>query len=311
MDLGSRNPDSITPDIHHGHQRTAGRLLEGRGRHRHGRGSAGRVQSAERQRPRTKASAESTPAKADKAKPEVEDETDPPEALEGEPVIPRRAYEDERRKRQDWKLRAVEAETKHKELQRQFDEAQRRATAPPPPQAAPQPQQPPPDPQTDPRGFANHLMQQQAATLLNERLNNSEMMLREKIGDEKLGEYVEEFRQMAQADPTLFGKLYSQPHPYNWMTREVDRLRLVRDVGTDPAAYREKILAEGRAQWEQEATPAPPAPSPALGMQPSLATARSVAGRSAGAWTGEPSLEDVLAPVQNRKKANGAAPVRY
>ena len=259
--------------------------------------------------PEAKASVESTPAKADKAKPEVEDEADPPEALEGEPVIPRRAYEDERRKRQDWKARAVEAETKHKELQRQFEEAQRRATAPPPqPQAQPQ-YQPPPDPQADPRGFANHLMQQQAATLLNERLNNSEMMLREKIGDEKLGEYVEEFRQLAQADPTLFGKLYSQPHPYNWMTREVDRLRLVRDVGSDPAAYRDKILAEGRAQWEAEK--AAPAPSPALGMQPSLATARSVAGRSAGAWTGEPSLEDVLAPVQNRKKANGAAPVRY
>ena len=259
--------------------------------------------------PEAKASAESTPAKADKAKPEVEDETDPPEAIEGEPVIPRRAYEDERRKRQDWKARAVEAETKHKELQRQFEEAQRRATAPPSqPQAQPQ-YQPPPDPQADPRGFANHLMQQQAATLLNERLNNSEMMLREKIGDEKLGEYVAEFRELAQADPTLFGKLYSQPHPYNWMTREVDRLCLVRDVGSDPAAYREKILAEGRAAWEAEK--ATPAPSPAAGMQPSLATARSVAGRSAGAWTGEPSLEDVLAPVQNRKKANGAAPVRF
>ena len=120
------------------------------------------------------------------------------------------------------------------------------------------------------------------------------------IGDEKLGEYVNEFRQMAQADPTLFGKLYSQPHPYNWMTREVDRLRLVRDVGSDPAAYREKILAEGRAQWEAEK--AAPAPSPALGMQPSLAGARSVAGRTAGAWTGEPSLDDVLSPVQNRQE---------
>ena len=253
--------------------------------------------------PEAKASVESTPAKADKAKPEVEDETDPPEALEGEPVIPRRAYEDERRKRQDWKARAVEAETRHKELQRQLDEATRRATAPAPqPQAQPQ-YQPPPDPQADPRGFANHLMQQQAATLLNERLNNSEMMLREKIGDEELGKYVEEFRQMAQADPTLFGKLYSQPHPYNWMTREVDRLRLVRDVGSDPAAYRDKILAEGRAQWEAEKTA--PAPSPAAGMQPSLAGARSVAGRTAGSWTGEPSLEDIVAPIQNRRNANG------
>ena len=262
--------------------------------------------------PEAKAPVESKPAaKADKAKPEPEEDTDPPEPIDGEPVIPRRAYEDERRKRQDWKARAVEAETKHKELQRQFEEATRRATAPPPTQPHAQPQQPPPDPATDPRGFAQHLVQQQAATLLNERLNNSEMMLREKIGDEKLAEYVEDFRQMAQADPTLFGKLYSQPHPYNWMTREVDRLRVARDMGDDPAAYRERILAEGRAQWEAEAKAAPPALSPAAGMQPSLATARSVAGRSAGAWTGEPSLDDVLGPVQNRRKTNGAAPVRF
>ena len=47
----------------------------------------------------------------------------------------------------------------------------------------------------------------------------------------------------------------------------------------------------------------PAVPQPAgAGMQPSLANARSVAGRTAAAWTGEPSLEDVLAPVQNRKR---------
>jgi hypothetical protein len=136
------------------------------------------------------------------------------------------------------------------------------------------------------------------------------MMLRDKVGDEKLNEYVQEFRNLAAADPTLFGKLYSQPHPYAWLTREVDRLRLVRDVGDDPAAYRAKIEAEARAKWEAEAK-AQPAPSPAAGMQPSLGTARSVAGRTAGAWSGEPSLEDVLAPVQNRRNTNGSGQVRY
>ena len=245
-------------------------------------------------------------AKPTTAKPEPEDEADaePSDRLEqdGKSYIPQQVLERERQRRQDWKARAVEAETKHKELQRQLDEATRRATAPPPqPQAPPQP---PPDPAADPRGFAQHLVQQQQAALLNERLNNSEMMLADKIGAEKLNEYVQEFRTLATADPTLFGKLYSQPHPYAWLTREVDRLRLVRDVGDDPAAYREKILAEARTQWEQEAK-AQPAPSPAAGMQPSLGTARSVAGRTAGAWSGEPTLEDVLAPVQNRKSANG------
>ena len=257
--------------------------------------------------PKPEAKAEPA-AKPATAKPEPEDEADPPEALEGEPVIPRRAYEDERRKRQDWKARAVEAETKHKELQRQFEDAQRRATAPPPQQQAPP--QPPPDPVTDPRGYAQYVEQREAQRELNARLNNSEMYIRDKVGDEKLSEYVNEFRQMANADPTLFGKLYSQPHPYAWLTREVDRLRLVRDVGDDPAAFRAKIEAEARARWEQEAKQGP-APSPAAGMQPSLGTARSVAGRTAGAWTGEPSLEDVVAPVQNRRNTNGSGQVRY
>ena len=256
---------------------------------------------AEAPEPKVETKAEPT-AKPDKAKPEADEDTDPPEPLEGEPVIPRRAYEDERRKRQDWKARAVQAETRHQELQRQFEDAQRRATAPPPqPQAPPQP---PPDPATNPQGWAQHVVQQQQAALLNERLNNSEMMLADKIGAEKLNEYVSEFRQLANADPTLFGKLYSQPHPYAWLTREVDRLRLVRDVGDDPAAFRAKIEAEARVKWEAEAK-AQPAPSPAAGMQPSLGTARSVAGRTAGAWSGEPSLEDVLAPIQNRRSANG------
>jgi len=245
--------------------------------------------------------------KAATAKPESEDDTEPAQALDGEPIVPRRAYEDERRKRQDWKERAARLEGELAAYRKQQEEAQRRAAATPQPTY-----QPPPDPAVDPRGFAQHLVQQQQAALLNERLNNSEMMLREKIGDQKLSEYVEEFRGMAEADPTLFSKLYSQPHPYNWLTREVERQRTLRDVGDDPAAFRAKIEAEARAKWEQEAKAAPAPVSPAAGLQPSLATARSVAGRTVGAWSGEPSLEDVLSPIQNRKKPNGAGgSVRY
>jgi hypothetical protein len=260
--------------------------------------------------PEAKAEPAAKPATA-KLEPEDEADAEPADRLEadGKSYIPQQVLERERQRRQDWKARAVEAETRHKELQRQLDEATRRATAPPPqPQAPPQP---PPDPATNPQGWAQHVVQQQQAALLNERLNNSEMMLADKIGQEKLSEYVNEFRNLANADPTLFGKLYSQPHPYAWLTREVDRLRLVRDVGDDPAAFRAKIEAEARAKWEAEAKQAPP-PSPAAGMQPSLGTARSVAGRTAGAWTGEPSLEDVLSVVQNRKRPNGAGgSVRY
>ena len=79
---------------------------------------------------------------------------------------------------------------KHKELQRQFEEATRRFPARTPTQPHAQPQEPRRQTTaTDPRGFGQYLAQQQAATLLNERLNNSEMMLREKIGDKELAEY--------------------------------------------------------------------------------------------------------------------------
>ena len=225
-----------------------------------------------------------------------EDDAEPPQALDGEPVIPRRAYEDERRKRQDWKEKAARLEGELAAYKAQQEQARQ-----------PQPEQMPPlapiDPAQDPVGFTARLQQ----VLLNERLNNSEERLREKIGDEKLNEYVNEFKQLAQHDQTLFGKLYSQTNPYAWMTREVDRLRHLREVGDDPSAYRARIEAEARAKWEAEAAAKPPPPpvSPAAGMQPSLATARSVAGRTASTWTGEPSLEEVLAPVQNRRSANG------
>jgi len=223
-----------------------------------------------------------------------EDDAEPPQALDGEPVIPRRAYEDERRKRQDWKEKAARLEGELAAYKAQQEQARQ-----------PQPEQMPPlapiDPAQDPVGFTARLQQ----VLLNERLNNSEERLREKIGDEKLNEYVNEFKQLAQRDQTLFGKLYSQTNPYAWMAREVDRLRHLREVGDDPSAYRARIEAEARAKWEQEQTAKLPAPSPAAGLQPSLATARSVAGRTASTWTGEPSLEEVLAPVQNRRSANG------
>src|SRR4029077_16278872 len=52
-------------------------------------------------------------------------DAEPPAPQLGEAVVPRRALEDERHKRQDWKERAVKAETQHAELMRQLDEAKK------------------------------------------------------------------------------------------------------------------------------------------------------------------------------------------
>jgi hypothetical protein len=240
--------------------------------------------------------AEATPPEPKAAEKPPVDDDEPSERLDhdGKSYIPQQVLERERKRRQDWKEKAARLEGELAAYKAQQEQARQ-----------PQPEQMPPlapiDPAQDPVGFTARLQQ----VLLNERLNNSEERLREKIGDEKLNEYVNEFKQLAQRDQTLFGKLYSQTNPYAWMAREVDRLRHLREVGDDPSAYRARIEAEARAKWEQEQTAKLPAPSPAAGLQPSLATARSVAGRTASTWTGEPSLEEVLAPVQNRRSANG------
>ena len=63
----------------------------------------------------------------------------------------------------------------------------------------------------------------------------------------------------------------------------------VGEVGDDPAAYRAKVEAEIRAQIQSQA----PA-QPQFNVPASLNGARSVATRSAPAWTGPPPLESIF-----------------
>ena len=248
------------------------------------------------------------PAESKVAPEPAEDDAEPSDRLDhdGQTYIPRQAFDRERQRRQDWKEKAARLEGENAAMRRQMEEGRRAAQPPPQPVY----RQPPPDPAADPHGYANYVGQQQLQAQLNHQLNVSEMLLREKIGDDKVSEYVNEFKELAQRDQTLFGKLYSQPHPYAWMQREVERQRVLRDVGDDPGAYRSKIEAEARAKWEAEAATRQPAPpvSPAAGLQPSLASARSVAGRTSPNWTGMTSEEDLVASIQNRKRANGGGP---
>ena len=170
-------------------------------------------------------------------------------------------------------------------LAKQLEELKRA----PAPQAQPQPQYQPINPAENPQAYH----QQVQATLLNERLNMSQMMLTKELGAEKVEAAVAEFKQHAQADPRLYTQLYQQPDPYGWMASEVDRLRLIREVTTDPAGYEAKL----RAKWEAEGgTPQAPAPrvSPVAGLAPSLANVRSALPRSSAAYTGPQSLDDIL-----------------
>lgn len=244
------------------------------------------------------------------ASPKVEDDADHDDQPEPtDPVGSFKAYEAERRRRQDWKEKAIRAEAERDTLRRQIEEAR----AAPPPQP-PQPLQEPPQPQIrfidptqDPIGFAAQVQeladQRAAQRMLNLTLNWSEAQLRREMGAEKVDALVAEFKKAAEADPSLFQKLYQQPDPYSWAARHVETMRMQREIGDDPAAYRARIEAEARARWEAEQQAAQPEPArgPVVGNMPrSLATTRSVASRSAPVWTGDLPLTDIVAQIHKR-----------
>jgi hypothetical protein len=235
--------------------------------------------------PAPKPEAPEAPPAAPAPKPE-DDDAEPPEASPGEPVVPRRALEDERHKRQSYVAQAAKFEAERDMLAKQLEEL-KKAPAPPV-QLQPQPQYQPIDPAQDPQGYHARIQ----GVLLNERLNMSEMMLRKELGAEKVDAAIAEFKQHAAADPRLYTQLYQQTDPYGWMAGEVERLGLIRRVTTDPAGYE----AELRAKWEAEANGTAPAPrvSPAAKLPPSLANVRSALPRSSSAYTGPQSLDDIL-----------------
>jgi len=217
-----------------------------------------------------------------------DDDAEPPEATPGEPVVPRRALEDERHKRQNYVAQAAKFEAERDMLAKQLEELKK---APPQAQPQAQPQYQPINPAEDPAGYHARLQ----GALLNERLNVSELLLRKELGAEKVDAAIAEFKQHAERDPRLYSQLYQQTDPYGWMAQEVDRLRLIREVTTDPAGYEAKL----RAKWEAEAADSgngqqAPRVSPVANLPPSLANARSALPRSSAAFTGPQSLDDIL-----------------
>ena len=168
-------------------------------------------------------------------------------------------------------------------LAKQLEDAKK-----PPPESTPPRAMEPIDPVRDPVGYTRRVQ----GVMLNERLNTSEMMAVDKHGKEKIDGEVAYFQGRAKSDPQLFQKLYSTPHPYQWMIDDNATARLHEEIGTDPAGYEAKIVAEGGRTGGENAAGQPV--SPAAGMPPSLAGARSAAPRSTNGFAGPPSFEDIL-----------------
>jgi hypothetical protein len=212
----------------------------------------------------------------------VEEDAEP--ADDGSGTVPIAAL---RKAREDHKGRAARAEGVIAELRAQLEASKR---PPPPAEQAEQrvPRQPPPDPARDPSGY--HLWMQTERQ--NDKLDLSEAMLRRQLGDEAVEALQQEFKAAAQTDRSLWDKLYAAPDPYAWAHKQMQQMRVVRDVGTDPEAYRAKLRAEVEAEYRAKIEQQAPV-SPVAGLPPSLANVRSSAPRGQ-TFSGPPPMEDIV-----------------
>jgi hypothetical protein len=191
-----------------------------------------------------------------------------PPAAESEKHVPLKALEAERAGRREWrdKYHQLEGELRALKQQAQFQ----------------QPQQAQEQQIYDP---AQHAIE--AAN--NARLDTSEMLAREKFGDEEVDKAFAKFQDQLGKDPLLLQRAMRDKHPWGFIVRETKRMELLAEVGDDPAAYKAKLRAEILAESGQQ--PAITTPKPVL--PPSLATARSSGARSTN-WTGPPPLSDIF-----------------
>ena len=263
----------------------------------------------------------SSPAPAPVQDDDDGDDASPASGEEGVQAVPVGALEAERRRRQDWKERASRAETERDLLRKQLEDAAARSAAPQqqqPQQPAQQaatpiwrlPEVPIPNALEDPQGYAQALLYEQQRRLevdrFNHRLDDSEERARAKFGDETVDKLIADFRTWPQSAKD---EIFAQKDAYLALHRRAQALRVQQEMGDDPEKWRESERARIRAELEAEmggtagagGATAPP-PSRVAHLAPSLAAARSAAPRSASAYTGAPSLEEMFPPYAQRKK---------
>lgn len=196
------------------------------------------------------------------------------------PLVPRRALEDERKKRQEFERRFTELEQR---LQQ---------TMQPPPQQ-PEPQQAPPNPWEDPEGAMAYQRNEFARQMYETRVALSTEIVRSQNKD--FDEVVAEFVAAAQRDAGLHRAVLNHPNPAAFAYQEGRKIRFLKEVGSDPDAYkarlREELMAEmGQGQGQ------PVQAQPAIAPPKSLAGTTSAQPRnSRGQFApGSASLDDIL-----------------
>jgi hypothetical protein len=245
---------------------------------------AGEPQDAEPQAEAPAAPVESTPRE--------DEERTVPEDVAGL----RQAIQAERAKRNDYKGERDRLAGEMAALKAELEAARKAAATPPAPapQQAVERVQPRPIPNMieDPAGYHDYMEQK----LFNQALNFSELMLRQKVGDDAaVDAAVAKFKELAKDNKPLQQELRDHQDPYKFAYDYVKKTQAMAEIG-DPAAYRAKLEADIRAKIEAEyaGTVSQQPAAPRVTLPQSLGTARSAAPRSAQVLNIPEDFSDIL-----------------
>lgn len=120
-------------------------------------------------------------------------------------------------------------------------------------QAKPQEPQQVLDPYSmEPEQFTKSLLEMTEGRISSEvsriKAEMSEEAMIEKIGAEKYQEYFLEFAPMANQDPMLMAQLHKASNPAKFMVDTIEQTRLQREIGSDPAGYKQRLRDELKAE---------------------------------------------------------------
>ena len=80
----------------------------------------------------------------------------------------------------------------------------------------------------------------------------SEMMVRQQHGDDDVDKALEVFQKAVQENPALGAQLAQQRHPWQFMFDQAKRIQAMSEIGSDPAAYRQRLRDEILAELQQQ-----------------------------------------------------------
>jgi hypothetical protein len=197
----------------------------------------------------------------------------------------------ERKQRQEKERLYMEADARAKAYEQMLQRQ------PQQPQYQPQPQaEEPPDFYTNPEGALQFHLQRQQHAYENMMLNQSEVMARDKFGDE----IVDTALKAAQA-AGVAASFKNQPHPWGEMVKWHKRQQTLQVVGDDPDAYRTKIEAEVRAKVLAELKAGGAGAAAPTRIPGTLATATGQ-GEQGAHLTEEAAMGSIFSSARNRKQ---------